>query len=304
MQKLRYEPDPHNYPGFRKVLEGTFKLDKKNRLTYHVKAPVPRDVNVPHQLKLEGKWSLTKDHDLKLTLDKWGRRTFGDQLTLRGNLLDARKNSLLFALTERTKEATVPTRILKFRGIWQADKANRLTFTVKKEKSRRDILTLTNAWQIDKTYSILYKYEKARLIRKKKETHTLAFRGRWDIKDKARISYVIDRRTGSVFHFRPELGIFGDGYIKYKLGIGLSWNPRRTRRTITLSGRWKLGKGTGLVFQVRSGTKKKPIYTIKLSHKLLKGSGGTSLKDSGEAFLRAIKSGRELTLHAGTAWRF
>ena len=50
MQKIRYEIDPHNrlvrrLPRFRKVIDGKFKIDKKNTLIYHVKAPVPRDAN-------------------------------------------------------------------------------------------------------------------------------------------------------------------------------------------------------------------------------------------------------------------
>ena len=146
MAKPRYEIDPHNrlvvsqsgrkssLPRFRKVLEGHFRVDKNNSLSYHIKAPVPQDTNIPHQVKLRGEWSLTKKHDLRFTLDKWRRQTFGDKLTLQGNIIDIKKNSLLFAVTTRTKAGTQTTYILKLRGSWQADKHNRLTFRMRKER--------------------------------------------------------------------------------------------------------------------------------------------------------------------------
>ena len=52
MQKVRYEIDPHNrlviddsgrksdLTKFRKVIDGRFKTDKFNNLSYHVKAPL------------------------------------------------------------------------------------------------------------------------------------------------------------------------------------------------------------------------------------------------------------------------
>ena len=98
MEKVRYEIDPHNrlvikktgkktkLARFRRVLDGRFKTDRINSLTYHIKAPIPQDLNAPHQVKLRGRWSLTKNHDLRLTLDKWRRQTFGDQLTLQGDI--------------------------------------------------------------------------------------------------------------------------------------------------------------------------------------------------------------------------
>ena len=116
MQKVRYEPDPHNrlvldisggksgLSKFRKVLDGRFRLDENNELSYHIKAPQYEEESVPHQLKLRGAWSLTDNHDLSLTLDKWGRETFGDKLTLEGRIIGADANSLLFALTTRRKK--------------------------------------------------------------------------------------------------------------------------------------------------------------------------------------------------------
>jgi hypothetical protein len=333
MQKLRYEIDPHNrllvsergrkasFTYFRRALDGRFKVDKNNTLSYHIKAPVPRDMNIPHQVKLKGEWSLTGNHDLKLTLDKWGRQTFGDRLTLRGNIIDVNKNSVLFGLTTWKKEGTRSTYTIRLQGSWQADKHNRLTFRVKKEERKHDILILNGIWEINKNHRIIYQYKKAHLIRKTKKTHTLAFKGYWDIEDKARISYIIDRNTNSIFNFKTSLGLFKGNYIKYELGIGLSKRPKPIKRTITLYGTWKIKKNIGLIFEVkyenqkpraivfgaeanltpkntvsfrlRNDINKDMSANLKISRKILKGDG--------QAYIRALKSKRESAIFAGAS---
>lgn len=339
MHKVRYEVDPHNrlimdstgapsdLNRFRRVLDGKFSTGPGNSLIYHVKEPVaggePRD-NIPYQIKLRGTWALTDNHDLKLTLDKWGRRTFGDQLTLQGEILDADKNELVFAVTTKSKENTRTTYILKLEGAWQADKNNRLTFKIKKEEGQYDILTFAAAWEIGKNYQIIYRYEKSRLIRKRDETHTITFKGYWDIKNKARISYVLEKDTHSAFNFTASLGIFEKNFIKYEMGIGVSDKPRQEKCTLTLFGKWNLKKNAGVTFEVRYENKKLNTILfgararltdrdtvsfkltndvgkdtgieIKLSHEILKGDG--------QAFLRLLKSQKEAAIYAGAAWRW
>lgn len=337
MQKVRYEIDPHNrlviegrnkglgLPQFRKVLEGVFKVDKNNELIYHVKAPLKKDEDTPHQLKLKGSWSLTDSHNLMLTLDKWKRQTFGDRLTLEGEIIDVRKNSLLFAVTTQAKDNVESTYVVELGGAWQADENNRLVFRIKREASRYDILTFDGAWEINKNHEIIYRYEKSRLIRKRKVARTLIFRGRWDIKDNLRISYVLDADTNSVFNFKTSLGILKDDYIKYELGIGLSYRPKPIERSVTLFGAWKVKKNAGLIFEIKHGprniqtitfgaearlTDKDTILfklknnigskdigaTLELSHKILKGDG--------EAFIRLLKSRDEssVLIGAGRIW--
>ena len=336
MKRIRYEIDPHNrliakggrrtgFPKFRKVLDGRFKTAANNSLTYHVKAPLSKDETIPHQVRLKGRWSLTDSHDLELVLDKSERETFGDRIILQGEILDAKANSLLFAVTTKTKEGAQSTYTLNLEGSWKADENNRLTFQAKREKDERDILTFGGAWQINKNHEILYQYEKADLIRKRKRVHALAFKGHWDIEDKLRISYVLDRNTESAFDFRASAGVFKEGYIKYELGIGLARRPKPVKRTIALFGAWKIKKDTGLLFEIeyeraaaraivfgaeakltnkdtilfrlKNDIENKDIgVELELSHKILKGDG--------EAFLRLLKSRPETAIYAGAAWRW
>ena len=327
--ETHYEIDPHNrlvagLPRFRKVINGRFRLDKKNALSYHVKAPVPYGHSVPHQVKFRGKWSLTRAHDLRLTLDKWARRTFGDMLTLKGDIISVNKNSLLFSLTTKTKENKRSTYVLKMAGSWQADKNNRLTFKVKKEKGAHDILTFDNIWEINNHHRIVYRYRRAHLIRKSSRVRTLISKGHWDIRDKARLSYVIDKNTDSAFHFRPAVGIFKEKYIKYEVGIGLSHKANPVKRTVTLSGTWKIKKNLGLLFEVEYEKKKaraivfgieaRPVPGGKILFRLKNTLGkdiGAELKLSreifkgeGELFLRALKSPREKSVYTGMGGRW
>lgn len=336
MEKVRYETDPHNrlvskktgrdteLPFFRQVLDGEFRTDKKNNLAYHVKAPVPFRLKAPHQIKLKGKWSLDKDHDLVFTLDKSKRQEPADRLTIRGDIIDAGKNSLLFAVTTVRREDNRSTYILKLEGAWQADKYNRITFKVNKEKGRTDILTFNGIWEIGPGYQIVYKYEKELLVRKKKRFHTIAFKGAWEIKDKARISYAIDRRSDSVMDFKASAGIFRDNYIKYELGIGGSRRVRPVRRAIVLFGDWKIRRGSGLVFEVRRGREGLQYISFgaearvtdkdTVLFRLKDGSGrklGIELEltrrifgKEGESYIRLLRSGRERAVFAGAGFRW
>ncbi|MFC1805166.1 hypothetical protein ACFLZ3_05020 [Candidatus Omnitrophota bacterium] len=328
-KKIRYEIDPHNrlvgnFYGIRRVLDGRFKLDRKNTLTYHLKAPVPKDVRAPHQVKLKGEWSLTKKHDLRLTFDKWRRQTFGDQLTLKGEILAAKKNSLLFGVTGRNKNGSATLYGLELGGKWQADKNNRLTFRVAKASGRYDTLTFRGAWQINKNYEITYRYSKENLVRKTKRVYTLSFRGHWDILKKRRISYVIDKSSDSELNFKSSAGIFKDNYIKYEVGIGLTRRKAAIKRVVKLFGKWRIKRGVGLVFEVERGRGK--VQAIVLGADVRLGKKNTVLfklknrsnqdiersvelkrdilKGDGEAFLRLLKSKREATIQAGAGFRW
>ncbi|PIQ88617.1 MAG: hypothetical protein COV72_07335 [Candidatus Omnitrophica bacterium CG11_big_fil_rev_8_21_14_0_20_42_13] len=337
MQRITYELDPHNnfvinkggkktsLAKFRRLIYGEFKIDKKNNLSYDVKSPVSESEDIPHQLKLNGEWSLSKNHDLRLSLNKEGRRTFGDKITLRGQIIEAGANSLLFALTSQTKRNTHSVYLLNFKGVWQADKNNRLSFHIKKENSGRDILYFNGAWQIDKNQQIIYKYEKAVLLRKTKKIHTLVFKGHWDIAKKLRLLYYLDKSTDSAFDFKASAALPREGYIKYELGIGVSDRKAPVRRVVTLYGRWRLKKDAGLLFEVEYAGKKpkaiifgaearltdRDIFSFRLKNDIENKDLGMNIElrhgifnREGEAFLRFLKLRRESAVYVGAGLRW
>lgn len=333
MQKVKYEIDPYNrlvirrtnqktlLQQYRIALNGQFKIEKDNVLSYRAKAPLPKHQNIPHHINLKGEWSLDKNHNLVLTLDRLARETLAEKLTLQGSLIETGKNSLLFAVTTKSKEGTQSTYILKLKGLWQADKYNRLIFMAESQKGKYDILTFSGAWNINKRHELIYSYEKADLIRKSTKIHTLTFKGHWDIKEKSRISYVIDKSSDSVFNFTTGIGIFKDKYIKYEVGIGLF---NRIERSITLYGKWRIDRKTGLIFDIKYGNGK--IYSIgftaetrlsdkdtllfKLTKEINEGTVGRLevkhkiLKGDGEAYLRLLKTKRGSALFIGAGHRW
>jgi len=328
MPKLRYEIDPHNRLvadlfGMRRVLEGQLKVGPRNTLTYDIKIPIPPGIKAPHQLKLKGEWSLDRDHQLRFTLDKLQRKTFGDELTIQGEILDVKKNALLFAVTTRNQKGNLSLYTLELAGVWQADAKNRLTFRVDKGGDNFDTLEFYGAWQINKNYQIIYRYTKADLVHKQKRIHTLLFKGYWDIADKARLSYVIDRSSDSVFNFKTSLGIFKGNYVKYELGIGFSGRKQPVRRTITLFGSWKIKKGVGLVFEIEADKKIRAIVlgaearlggkntvTLRLRNNLNKDIAGELelardvFGGDGQAFLRLLRERGQVSIQAGLGWRW
>ena len=332
MERVKFEVDPHNrlrvkdssLRGMRKVLDGQFKITGHNTLTYHVKSPVPSAIKAPHQIKLKGSWSLTQAHQLRLTLDKWLRPTFGDEITLQGEILDVKNNALLFALKSRTKDGLPSMYILELSGSWQADERNRLSFRVERGRGRFDALTFDGIWQVNENYQIAYNYQKERLVRKSKETQGLIFKGYWDIRDKARLSYVLEARSGSRFDFNTGIGIFKKNYIKYELGIEVSRRKEPVKQGITFLGSWKINKDTGLTFEVgRQGRRVQSIVfgaqvslrdkgrvSFSLRNSFNKGLGAELelsrdiFKGGGQAFLRLLEARQELTILAGVGWRW
>jgi hypothetical protein len=217
------------------------------------------------------------------------------------------------------------TYALDLQGTWRADKNNRISFLVRREGGRHNILTFRGAWDIGKNHQIIYRYEKAALIRKKRLTHALTFSGCWTIRDKARISYLLEGDTDCAFDFKSSVGIAGESYIKYEVGIALKGRPEPVRRTVILSGKWKLKKDAGIlfdmeyeggkirsiafgadarltgrdtvIFKLKDDFKNRDIgITLKLSRRALEGDG--------EIFLRALTSKRELACYAGAVWRW
>ncbi|MBL7071461.1 MAG: hypothetical protein ISS26_04750 [Candidatus Omnitrophica bacterium] len=325
---MRYEVDPHNrlivrkeekkskVSRFRHVIEGRFRIGKDNTLLYHIKAPSPDPAGVPHQLKLKGSWSLADDHNLKLTLNKWGRQTFGDEITLTGNIIKADSHSLLFSVTQRTKENASSTHILRFEGNWQADKNNRLTFRIKKEKKRYDVLVFNGIWEINRKNQIVYSYTRG------KKRHSLLIKGRWDYSRKGILTYDLDLKGSSHFDFKVGGGIAKKGLIIFETGVGISRRAMPVKKQIILYGCWRIRKKIGLIFEMRHDGSRPEILKFEAEARLagrskiiftLKDEAGkglglsltisrTMLKGCGESFIRILRSAKEQAVYIGAGF--
>ncbi len=334
--KVRYEVDPHNrlvitetrkktpLYKFRHVIDGRFKIGKASTLLYHIKTPsddISKKISLPHQLKFKGIWSLTRDHNLKLTLNKWRRQTFGDELTLKGEIIKVGAHSLLFAITQRTKENVASTRILKLQGSWQADKNNRLTFRAKRERGRFDLLVFDGIWEINRRHKIVYHCEKR--FRKQRK-HSLLFSGFWSLRRSKVLTYLLDLKGKSAFDFRIGKGIAQGSSMKFEVGIGLSQREKLVRKDIVFYGRWKIKKGAGLIFEIiNPGGRSSAIKfeaeakligasRIKLALKSKRGKdlglrftlSKKMLKGAGESFIRFLHTKKEKAVYIGSGFRW
>ncbi|MFH1478722.1 MAG: hypothetical protein ABIG92_02975 [Candidatus Omnitrophota bacterium] len=293
--RVAYEIDPHNrliakrsgktsgVKGYRHVLDGRFKIDSKNTLTYHIKKS--SNSYTPQQIKLSGNYLLDKDQNLVFTLNKWNNQIEGNRLVLKTEFLGAKDNELSFTVSTRDpikKNRRIYTLILF--GAWQADSSNRLSFSVANDQGSNDILTLKSAWKIGKNNEVIYAYGN----RKK-----LTFKGYWDVSKKHQISYVLNKDIDSKFDFEVGLLKPTKTGLKYKISIGIT-----PAEFYNISGSWKLlqTKHNTLTFGIKTFLRKEPQIRLALSRKIL--------KDQGQAFIQAQKDGKELTMLTGIGIRW
>ncbi|MCX5714256.1 MAG: hypothetical protein NT033_05505 [Candidatus Omnitrophica bacterium] len=319
-EKITYEIDPFNriiLPRFRTVLDGEFQINKHNLLTYRVKKPSSSPVQ---QLKLSGNWSLNKDHNLVLTLDKINNQREGDKLTLEGEIIDVTGNELVFSLSTGDSREGAHFYLIRLGGKWQADQYNRLGFLVTKETGSLDELTFSGTWEINRKNQLVYTYTKTGLKTKNKLTRSITFKGFWDINERNRVSYILNKSINSGFEFRVGLGKPLKSGLQYELGFG----AKGVRRKFFLFGSWKINERLGLIFEIPTEKGKLQNIVFGATCKLDNGYNlELELKNNrqedlsikaklsrtfwqglGQEYIEALKEGREISLLAGMGFRW
>jgi len=288
-EKISYELDSYNrLVRYSQVLDGTFKIDENNTLIYYVKRI--KGSSTPRQIKFSGDYALDKEHNLILTLNKDNSQRTGERLTIKGELIDAKDNELLFAVSTKDSAAKTHVYTLKLGGRWQADKYNRFTFLATKQKGSPNELTWQGSWEVNKQNEIVYTYKKTYLKRKEKLERSITLKGYWDITDKNRISYVLNKEIGSRFDFKISFARPLSRGMQYEIGIGAA----PSKKTMTLFGKWKVNKRFGLSFEMPCREGK--IRSLKL--------GATYKLGDSEAFIEALKSKKEISFFVGGGFRW
>jgi len=232
-------------------IKGKFKIEG-NRLIYSVNESKNwrRQNNVPGKIAFEGKWSLNSNHDLVLNVAE-DRRISKSTLVLKGKIENVDKGYLRFQVKSKINEQINKFYLLKLRGVWKADRLNRIVFEITK-KSKTNILTFQNSWKINKNQEVSYTYKKYNSLTKTKTTNFITFCGFWQINQKNRLKYIIEKSSRSFFEFRAQIespNIYPKkGEIRYRLGIGLE--AQRNKKPISLYGRWNFNRKLGLFFEI------------------------------------------------------
>lgn len=302
---------------YRTTLDGEFKTGKGNTLVYTVRTPsaIPPAIppganararrrllnspddpgrspgrkmsysapgeNLPYLLRLKGHYSLDPTHNLIFTTEQTQTAASG-RLKLHGQIVDVRRNELVFSMATRDEQGRERLYLLHLEGAWQADERNRLTFAVKKDREAADQLVFQSAWELNKNQEIVYSFGKG---------NTVIFKGNWRIppgpvgrpKRTAKCSAWL-RKTGTGYffqqnntleksslspfflHYQLEAGstslTFSTSLRKatprsiiYDIGIKTSVNRKPVTRTVTFFGSWRLDKAKGLIFEVRDANR-------------------------------------------------
>ncbi|MFZ2602384.1 MAG: hypothetical protein WAX79_00060, partial [Candidatus Omnitrophota bacterium] len=196
-----------------------------------------------------GNWKLNQNYDLELRLEDNSE----DVLRIKGEIISAEAQRLVFELKTSEENGLTKFRLLKLNGTWQADEYNQLSFVVTK-KYLSDILTLEGSWSLNKNQQIEYIWEKTELKRKTKEVSRLEFSGYWQIFEANKLTYIISSATNSRFDFRVQMESLNlypkAGVIKYRLGIGVKQTKRIEPKIISLYGVWKFSRNLALSFDM------------------------------------------------------
>ncbi len=296
--KVLYEVDPHNrlifkspkksskLRKFRRVLSGYFKVDKKNSLRYQVYKS--SGISTPQKIEFSGKYSLGKKNNLIFTLNKWNNQCQGNRLRLRTKLINIDGKEIVFLISSKRPDGKKKISLMRLDGSWSVDENNRLRFSVKKENSKTDNLTLLSAWKLNKNNEIIYNCG----VKK----NSIKLKGYWDIKKRYRLGYILDRNTHSGFNFTSSLGnIIKKGklhYIKFDIIVNVS-KKKSIKRGVIFRCRWNLKRNKRITLELLPGKKE---LNLKLTKKILNKKGIMYI----ESFIKE----KERYLGVGTAFRW
>lgn len=246
--KVRITVDRYN----RIVVTRTFR-GRRHEADVEDRGKTPR----VERVAVDGKWSLTPEHDLKFSVAGRDRAGLGKTVILRGEIIKAGGTELLFRVRKAESADGISARTVELKGTWQADTYNRITFRASRSAGKYDMLRFEGVWDINRRNELVYRYAGTVLRRGKKKERTIVFRGRWDF-TRSRIVYSLERFSGSVFEFKAALQSpslrASDGKIKFQVGIKYRKDRayRRVRKVVVLYGAWKLGRGFSVRFEMPS----------------------------------------------------
>jgi hypothetical protein len=264
------------------IIEDRFRVEN-NRLHYWMAAPEGRrGEQLPHSAQIDGKWSLSENHDLTLKCRQSRSVAFTDKIMLDADIAYARKNSLGFAARRSVNRKGAERKTFELNGKWKCDRYNRLVFLVRKKDGAYDSLLFKGAWDISDSFDIVYKYGKTRLKTKERIERDLTISGAWELSDKNKLKFYVDKDKENCLEIKASLESVkiypAKGKFRFRIGVGLK--KRKRFRDLVVFGRIRKGRDYRLDFRLE-----KNGSDVIMSKKFGKGI---------EAFLRSnIKRSRK-----------
>ncbi len=307
------------------IFEGRFSIQNHNKLTYVLsKTGQAAPQGGRETIVLDGTWKLTPGHELVLAMRE-SKDRHNQIITLKGALVQAEANGLVFALKQDAGDVVFSQR-LTLSGRWAADAQNRLTFLVEKAQGAEDRLTLQGGWEVGPHHELFYRYRQLVNRRRFSEERALIFDGSWDIARNGRLAYRLLGTDTSVFEFRASLQSpslrAAEGRLAYQVGIGLS-QGRSQKQRVVLFGAWKINRDLSVSFEIpyaegRVGTlrfetaaalNRRDSVTVALANDRRQKVGiavtfTRKLNQDTDLFLRLKRSSEESSVLGGVQVRF
>lgn len=266
---------------------------------------------------VEGDWQLTPDHEVR-----YKKKAKEEEVRFKGSIVAFEPGALLISVTEKQEDQRVTTRIVKLTGTWKTDSQNRIQFDVERQRGKNNRLCFTGSWAVGDNHEIVYSYtEKGRT-----RLQSITISGYWDVSEKNRLTYYVGADTSQAFRFRGAFqtqSIFAkENELRYQFGVEV--DGKRTLKTITLFGKWKMSRKLGLSFEIEyAGGRKRAIefgaeYHLDKNHGLVAAVRSTDddplgveviftrdfVQSEGQAFLRLYRSIEESRAEAGARFRW
>ncbi|MBD3296937.1 MAG: hypothetical protein GF392_06165, partial [Candidatus Omnitrophica bacterium] len=257
--------DRYNRIIFREYISGRDVVRGKKSAGYRAVTETGIKARGLRNITVEGRWSLTPEHDLRFKVSGSAPDGMPRTLLFRGDIKEAGGSFLTF----RVRESETGSGTISLKGGWRADSNNRLVFDVTGKKGIKGYLRFQGGWKVGPRNEIIYTYTKRRHGKEVKSGNKLVIKGYWKLGSK-RLSYHVSGSGSSVFSFRASLVSeklkASDGLIRYTVGVRYrtrrAWSERR--QVVSIYGRWKARGGVTVGFEAFAGdTGKVSVFRVE-----------------------------------------
>ncbi|MBU3759250.1 MAG: hypothetical protein FGM27_04895 [Candidatus Omnitrophica bacterium] len=199
--------------------------------------------------KFRGRWVCDKRHRILYVRDD---NEGEEAVEIEASLIGAEPNALVAVFAEKQKNGRRVTRTARLEGSWRMNERHQLEFEVSRASGIHDVLTFKGRWKLGPSQEIVYVWRRTNLLTKTRTQEELTLRGWWDLSSDHRLTYTLQGSGEPSLLFA---GTFQTRSLSAKKGqlsyqLGASVEGKKSRRVLTLFGRWKLSADLDLIFEI------------------------------------------------------
>jgi hypothetical protein len=296
-------------------------FEVKNNLLFYVPS-ADNPSGSDHNLKVEGKWDITKNGRLRFMVDHAQNQVFGKTITIGTELSKVNTGSLEFKAAQRVTPSGKNVSTITLDGELTALPGKKLAFMIEREGAV-DTLKLSGTWDVFDGNQIgcMVKHTNDG----KQTTNLVVLKGTWKIAGNT-ISYQVEDSNKPFLaqEFAIKRAIYTDKKNGIDFSLGASIRQETTKKAtcdiVSLKGTWKqngtkadfiftsakkqtfsfilsqkLSNDKELIFELDAGEGQKPSFAVTFSKKI---------KDDASFFVRGKVCGNDKRVEAGFYFPF